>query len=86
MNKEKLYQWIHEVFVKYDIIWVIKKWFPEDEYQMEEAKIWHYIINKTNCSAEDINNEMIDIMVEWLWNEIVYHSPMTNRYQHQRYY
>ena len=39
IRNKKLEDIIHTVFVKYDLIWVIKKWFPEDEYQMEEAKV-----------------------------------------------
>ena len=68
IRNKKLEDIIHTVFVKYDLIWVIKKWFPEDEYQMEEAKLYVYIENKINIiSISLINNKLIKIMEDWFW-------------------
>lgn len=58
---------IHIIFVKYDLIWVINKWFPDDEYQLEEAYLYKYIDDNPNATELDIYNELVRIIEDWFW-------------------
>ena len=70
--KNNLKYIVHKTFIKYDIIWVIGKWFPEDEYQMEESKLILFIENNMNCVENDIYQELIKIIIDWFWNDLVW--------------
>lgn len=72
-NLEKI---IHNTFIKYDIIWVIDKWFPDDEYQMEEAKLYTYISNNSPVNQEQILNELVDIIKEWFWETSLHNETL----------
>ena len=58
---------IHKVFVKYDLIWVISKWFSDDEYQLEESYLEKYTIDNPNAIDLDIYNELVRIIKDWFW-------------------
>ena len=58
---------IHVTFVKYDLIWVISKWFPDDEYHLEEAYLDKYITENQNATELDIYNKLVRIIEDWFW-------------------
>lgn len=73
---QKLLNVIHKIFIKYDIIWVIEKGFPDDEYQLEESKLFTYIENNPNSTELGIYNELVKIIEDWFWDSPLYKETL----------
>ena len=63
---------IDEIFIDADILWVIEKWAPLNEYAMEAGKISFYIEQNPNCSETMIFDELVKIIKEWFWVSILH--------------
>jgi hypothetical protein len=84
MNKEKLILNIHQVFKEHDILWLIRDWFPENEYQMEESKLSIYILSTPDITLKHIEKKLIEIINEWVWwnminKHIEYYGPIIKK-------
>lgn len=73
MTKDvRLSRIIDEIFIEADILWVIKKWAPHDEYYMEAGKISFYIEQNPDCSENMIFEELVKIIKEWFWVNVLH--------------
>ncbi len=83
MIKKNIKELIHNIFIKHDIVWLIKDWFPENEYELEEHKVFLYLdsLNPSEINQENIYKKMREIIIEWLGENIIndhniYYDPI----------